>query len=387
MDNLKVTKKLILTLTFILSKSISIYCQTINSGTKDFTSYGNPFVPIYCEDDNLSFAISKPDKIYKILSGSEIIIPNMPAYKTQSELGECRAFALATLLQHYTCEKWKSDIPDCKNPPQDMAISYFGLLIYTNRTVEEDYTFVPNQIKNRKMFDIIKDLSNSGNRLILENCKPFEKLVESFSTTGTIGMKRCVDFLDYLKFIYDSKKNVNISSIENCDECIKKINNIAGLNITEESFKKSLNKNTFEKFMYVLFFDNCKRENFPAGFWAAGYPDDTIDASEDDIKRVIIKGLSMGKPIMLPSLCISMNTTLECSGVHAIVIAGYKKVYNKSSNTYKEVFKLHNSWGEQWQKTNNDGWVDADIVISNLTKVNVNNRYKIASDSVIWLMP
>ncbi|MBD8081305.1 hypothetical protein [Chryseobacterium caseinilyticum] len=168
--------------------------------------YTNPFVPIYCKGDDLTHATVKPTIIYEEIAGTKIEIENMPAYKTQNGLGECRAFSLAALLQHYTCQKWKSDIPDCKNPPADSAISYFGMLAYTNQSIDQSGTFMPNQEKMRSMYSIIEDLSKSGNRLILESCKPFDSLVNNFSASVKGGHEKRDKFFQYLKDIYLSKK-------------------------------------------------------------------------------------------------------------------------------------------------------------------------------------
>lgn len=118
----------------------------------------------------------------------------MPAYKTQDDLGDCKAFSLAVLLQHYTCQKWKSDIPDCKNPPADSAISYFGLMAYTNQIPKQDYTFQPLQKEGIGMVEVIDNLSNSGVQLILQDCKPFENLTKRFSLSGPNGLVKRDEF-------------------------------------------------------------------------------------------------------------------------------------------------------------------------------------------------
>ncbi len=62
-------------------------------------------------------------------------------------------------------------------------------------------------------------------------------------------------------------------------------------------------------------------------------------------------------------------------------------MWGGSTRNCKEVFKLHNSWGVEWQKKNNDGWVDADTLVQNTAKVNSGSGYRIGSSSVIWLDP
>ena len=63
-------------------------------------------------------------------------------------------------------------------------------------------------------------------------------------------------------------------------------------------------------------------------------------------------------------------------------------VFNPENKKDKrDLFKVHNSWGAEWQRQNNDGWVDADQFTSNMGRIKVNGKYKIASGSVIWLRP
>lgn len=361
---------------------------TLIFSEKALSDYSNPFVPVYANGDDTSRAAIKPKTVYEEVKGSKVIIPNMPAYKTQDELGECRAFSLATLVQKYTCDKWKSDIPDCKNPPSDSSISYFGMLVYTNQSVGQSGTFQPNQENAKSMRDIIDDLSKSGNKLILDSCKPFDALVNNFSTSGQAGLDKRDKFFANLKKIYESKKSKTEADVADCPECIAEINKSSGLNVNLLNLKKALTKDTYDNFLYSLFFDGCKMENFPSGFRAAGYPLDSMNVTITDLKGQIVKGLNQGRPVMFPSLCVSQNAGDDCKLSHSLVISGYKKVCESGSTTKcKDVLKLHNSWGAEWQKMNNDGWVDADIFLQNSAKVKTSSGYRIASNSVIWLDP
>lgn len=71
-------------------------------------------------------------------------------------------------------------------------------------------------------------------------------------------------------------------------------------------------------------------------------------------------------------------------GTHSLVISGFKRV--KNLNVTKDVFKLHNSWGVEWQNKNNDGWVDADVFVQNTAQVKkADGSYRIGSACVTWL--
>ncbi|QQT25059.1 hypothetical protein [Sphingobacterium spiritivorum] len=304
----------------------------------------------------------------------------MPAYKTQDDLGDCKAFSLAAILQQYVNTKWKTDIPDPRNPPADSAISYFGLMAYTNQIPDQPNTLQPNQNIGKGMHEIINDLSNSGNQLILEDCKPFENLTKEFSLNGKNGLVKRDQFLSYLKNVYERLKS--ISEVD-CMEEVITLNGFVDLNFNQSTLKKALTKNNFDQFLYVLFFNDCKFLDFPTGFSAAAFPLDSMDVTPDEVKKQIIKGLKYGKPVLLSSLCISQNKGNDCKMSHSLVLSGYKQA--KKEHETKDVFKVHNSWGLEWQLQNNDGWVDADAITNNACRTNSARGYRIDSGCVMWL--
>lgn len=363
----------------LLSGLVITYCSS------SLAVYTNPFVPVYSKSDKSAGATNS---IYDEVSGSKIVIANMPSYKTQDDIGDCKAFSLATVVQQYTCDKWKSDIPDCKNPPADSAISYMGMMAYTNQIPGQENTLQPNQGNGRGMAEIIDDLSKSGNRLILDSCKPFDTLVNNFSLNGKNGLEKRDKFFNYLKKMYDVRKSKTEADIADCPECIAEINKDSGLNVNLVNLKKALSKETYDKFLYSLFFEGCKMENFPSGFRAASFPLDSMNVTPSEVKAQIIKGLKQARPVLFPSLCVSQDKGDECKSGHSVVISGYKKVCQSGSVTNcKDVLKLHNSWGSEWQRMNNDGWVDADALVQNTIKSKSSSGYRIDSGSVIWLDP
>ena len=374
-----------------LTKQLSfllLSCLILSFSEESKADYTFPFVPIYSKGDSLEYAYPKPVIIYEDVAETKIIIDGMPAYKTQDSLGECRAFSLATLVQKYTCDKWKSDIPDCKNPPSDSAISYFGMMAYTNRSIEEGKTFQPNQDKARNIVEIINDLSKYGNKLILESCKPFDQLVNSFDPSTESGLSKKSKFFNYLRELYEKNSTRTEADILDCPECMAKVKDNYGLDVNLINLKKALQKNdkSFDKFLYTLFFDECKMESFPVGFTAAAYPSDSMNVTADDLKNQVIKGLKLAKPVLFSGLCVSGDKGDECTQSHSLVIAGYKKVCVLGSTTNcKNLFKLHNSWGAEWQRINNDGWVDADTLMRNSSKVQTKAGIRNESASVIWL--
>ena len=308
----------------------------------------------------------------------------MPAYKTQDDLGDCRAFSLATIMQKYSCDKWKDKIPDCKNPPTRFNISSFGVIVYTNRDLIKDETFQPLQKEARHMYIIIEEIAKYPT-FILESCKPFSNMVPKFSLKGQKGLDDRDRLFVYLKNLYNSKKAPTEADVVDCSEYLEEIAQFTGMDTSSFNLKKALTEMNYDKFLYMLFFDGCDFKSFAGGFDPYGYPNDATRATPLDLKNKIIEGLQKNKPVLFPKVAMTVDENNACTSGHSIVISGYKKVYN--GRVYKDLFKVHNSWGESWQKSNNDGWVDAEILVSHTRRSISQSDPYVTSASVIWLEP
>ena len=358
-------------------------CVTI---TYSHTSLAEPLdslMPVYTKGDDLAAAPFKPKIVYDEIKDSKII-ENMPAIITQDDLGDCRASSLTTIMQKHSCDKWKDKIPDCKNPPPRFNISSFGMMVYTNKDPIQDETLQPFQEIARNMYTIIEDIAKYPT-FILDSCKPFTNLVNNFSLKGAKGLKDRDQFFAYLQKLYKSNKAKTEADIADCPECLNEIAKATGMNANLFNLKKALSKENYDKFLYTLFFDGCDFKSFAGGFEPYGFPGDATNATPLEVKNKIIEGLRKNKPVLFPKLCMTVDAKNACTSGHSIVISGYKKVC--SGSVCKDVFKVQNSWGESWQKANNDGWVDADILVNNTRRSVSQSDPYVTSASVIWLEP
>ncbi|WP_156668102.1 hypothetical protein [Rhizobium bangladeshense] len=76
-------------------------------------------------------------------------------------------------------------------------------------------------------------------------------------------------------------------------------------------------------------------------------------------KRPIGTSFCAAKPM-------SYETLKDCSDKqlgHAVVIEGYARVCTTNSADCVDSVKVRNSWGDNWQKQNNDGWIDAKTLL------------------------
>ena len=97
------------------------------------------------------------------------------------------------------------------------------------------------------------------------------------------------------------------------------------------------------------------------------------------ITQTIDKLLSQRKPIIVNfctnkliegSLCEAKNSDL-----HSLVIIAKATVVHQITGDRRQAYWLVNSWGEEWQEKNTDGWVFADKLLENIT------------GELIWLDP
>ena len=86
----------------------------------------------------------------------------------------------------------------------------------------------------------------------------------------------------------------------------------------------------------------------------------------NEINNSILDRLKGNTPVSLSGICLDEVEVVKdfknCQNRHSVVITGYTEMCNKKNKCYR-AFKVHNSWGEDWQKENSDGWVLADELL------------------------
>ena len=149
---------------------------------------------------------------------------------------------------------------------------------------------------------------------------------------------------------------------------------VTTLSPNEFDFIKALKQNNVSLFFKYLFFDGCKSKKVDKSLnvYHLNFYDNLSFTSIDTVIQAIKNTLNIYKcPI---SICGSKQF-INTSGynlpsysprvynventTHSLLISGYKKVIDPKTGEEKELFKVHNSWGKNWQIANNNGWVDA----------------------------
>jgi len=153
-----------------------------------------------------------------------------------------------------------------------------------------------------------------------------------------------------------------------------------------------LKKKTFSEFLHSVILDPCEHEiifNPKPRF--DEFPKKHKGIKQKDLLPEIKKVLNTDNPVQIGGVCIRKDATGNCV-THTFVIAGYKTVCpeskkacpkdkkNCSESDYRTLVKVHTSWGEEWQKEYNGGWVDAESIIKN-----INDNPEVGRGILSWL--
>jgi hypothetical protein len=259
---------------------------TINRNQELYFEYSNPFKIVPTKGDDLSGFDPYPTVIYEEVPGSKIEIPNMPAIKTQDDLGECRAFSMTTLLQKFYCDNSTPVIEDCKNPSKLKNISSFGMMSYTNSQVSNTASYEYLQTDQDSVYNILNRIQKNNNGMILDYCKPFDKFINNLNS-NTNSQKKRDDFFTYLQSMYNSKQVKTEAEVSECPECLSRITAETGISADLIDLKNALSKKSYNEFLYSLFFKGCNHMPFRPGFKISAYPDDSVIAKPADLKNKI----------------------------------------------------------------------------------------------------
>lgn len=244
----------------------------------------------------------------------------------------------------------------------------------------------PNQEVQLRADAIIRKITDDGEGYVFESCKSFDEMAAKFSMYNDNGDKKAEDFLNYTKELYQQRAKPTIEKVENCDVCLGKISSMTGFDKKQINLQKALSKKTYDEFLFTLLFDDCKFRDASRGFRRVRFPQDDISVSNEELREKIKEGLTKGHPVLFPNLCMNSLRNGKCVEAHSVVISGYKKIFCNSK--FSDSFKIHNSWGKEWQKLHNDGWVSADNLLDKIAWTfdsEGTNQRVISRGSVIWL--
>jgi hypothetical protein len=302
---------------------------------------------------------------------SVILIENMPPVNSQDSIGNCYGCSSATIAQKFICDN-DDKIHDCNQTPIEKRISQLSMMAWAETNNPSQKAGLRSNHTNLKLGSQVtgnalgsNSLRNSMNlfSFIPESCYPFDQLVNKYGNNSTL-----VDqMLARVENIYNINKSTE--SEAPCLSCLEEINNDLNTNLTEKSFALALTKESFGEFLYSIIFSNCEPMRFRKKPNFGAFPENSKTTKKTEAIDVIKKILSSKKPIQLENICLRVDKNKpECQARHSTVVSGFRNVCSdKLLKNCKTQLKIQNCWGLDWQTNFDDGWVDADSLIKNVS--------------------
>lgn len=312
------------------------------------------------------------DNSYKN-AGEVIEISPISPVKNQGEIGLCYAFAATSLLEHYRCKELGLSCSEPKDVMSTLDVASY----------EENGK---KGLKQGGMSLFILSNIAKERRIVKEECAPYSSLLAKVKYLDK-------DFESELfswQFLSEGWKNLHnrkISEGKNlCTSCMA--NNIKcllpNLKTPLDQIEMALkDANDVESFLYKTImpehcFNRSEALDIPE-FQIKSFPTyldkDLLGASV--LENKITTLLSSKIPMQI-NICSSKTVSDICTSAHAVILYGLKEVCSEFKNECKKMVKIKNSYGEEWQKNNNDGWVDLQLLAKSSKDFSEGNN-------IVWL--
>lgn len=89
-----------------------------------------------------------------------------------------------------------------------------------------------------------------------------------------------------------------------------------------------------------------------------------IEVGYKEINRL----LKSNTPVMI-DLCLNAHAGFAACSKHTHIITAQGKATNKTTGDVRTVYKVVSTWGEDWHKAHNDGWVFADTLLAGVYEI------------------
>lgn len=356
----------------LLSIVLSVYlwsCHLLATST-----YPKVFIPVDYKE-------------YVEKNNTRIEIENMPRIRSQDSFPICYGLSATTIAQKFICDQDKEEYPDCGQIPPGKEISVFSMIAWAKSTNEN---LDPKSYDNHKNISIgllsgSDALMNSEKSFSFmpESCYPLDQIANKYSGAKKEDVENMLNELTK-KYEDNRTKTEAAASIDTCPECLSnEINEKLGTMVSAKEISEALKKKSSSEFLYSVIFNNCRRTSFHPKPIYNNYPPENVNITDSLQLLPKIKEVLKDKntPLQIEGVCLIRDSKNECKGKHSFVISGYKEVCKKS-NTCKTLFKVQNSWGKDWQNTNNEGWLEAEPILKS-----INSSPRMNTGILSWLTP
>lgn len=331
---------------------------------------------------------SKPTKAFLIFqdfivdSSTQVEIENMPAIRNQNGLGSCFACGAATIVQKFLCDRdpeWKKPRINCNELPASRMVSQLGMIAWADVDRLGQDVFDDANHRNIRLYSDRTNFSYGSNAL-LNSSLVFEFLPESCFQISRFEKYNGNDPKPFRE-AYERAQSIYSRIISNVstDADLAQLQIDFNTQFDSARIKRASSRNTFGEFLYALLFDECLSYSEGGLIFFRNelitnarprYKFNATGISRMDALGLISSVVNRGSPLLLSSICMEVSSNgAHCVQAHDVVVSGYRhvcKAFNGSRECRLQL-KLHNCWGSEWQRKNNDGWVDGTNLLKNVS--------------------
>ena len=288
-------------------------------------------------------------------------IEDMPRYRDQDKVGFCSAFAASVALDKAYCE---TNGIKCSEASDEHRVSVLQL---------STFSYTPRGTVDGSYSNPFETISMATKKAVLRNeaeC-PFERLVAGIPTKPGFDKEDSHE-MAWLKLLNDWESFAKIdegdpvavkkfiaSSISGPDGVLNNFNLNKTPNEVLEAFKKPSAQQMYEC-LFIKYAD-LREWDVPLHLGLAYYPPSGVTGNYAATIKEVKKRINFDVPVLVSRYFVNTDypTAFKNRNVmlHAFAISGYREV--RHGEKWLEMVKVHNSWGERWQRKNDGGWVDA----------------------------
>lgn len=276
--------------------------------------------------------------------------------RSQDNIGSCFSFVFAKQIE-YICQRDTQCAADLGSD----EVSPLYLMNKINNGIDLN----TNGANTDMILNAFNHQAGNSLELIKESCAPFDQSVyRRFITENSYYEDESIG-IELLQGYYQQAKE------QECDHCNTEMaeeikSHLTDLDIQIPALANVLSQvgamSEAEFVSRILIQNHCHAESNKV----TTPPFSSHDLGTDKLTspEIVIETLEqlidLGR---LPNLNIctgplGTNNQRSCGG-HAVIINGHRTVCDVNGLNCKKELKVQNSWGQSWQSSNNDGWVDA----------------------------
>ncbi|MDH4609826.1 hypothetical protein [Pseudomonas sp. BN102] len=312
---------------------------------------------------------------FHVLEGSELQIENMPRTTNQQGFGNCFAHSAAMIFNFYAC---RSHGIDCPSAPTGLLASTLDMTRFGSMPDgEPDYPSSYSRIDEGGSGALALHISTVlVGTVASEACFPSQTLYKDMvATDQTLTQDQLLmqrNNLERLKEFYEAYRGI----VPPCADCplddvgpVLEFSQLSNAQPTAEQLYRALGEASFGAFLErAIFPEPCSETEGRAHFEFKDsmvfnfYPRAEKQRNYASVMAAIKKSIRANNPVLLQNVCVKEEGESCFKGDengHSVVIYGYRRMCADDEIECYDALRIKNSWGEQWQREHDDGWVAA----------------------------